>query len=1259
MRTFTYSLVALLILSCAARSAEVRKAAKTRSSGEAQWIWSADQADGKVPPGAVCFFRKTFEIKNPEEGTVAIACDDRYELYVNGRKVGAGKDWRAMESYDIAPLLLSGRNVVAVKVENIKGASAGMVARVTVKRTGDTTVSHSSDTTWRTSLTEEPGWQKTLFNDSRWEAAHSFGEFGHTPPWDDEVLANSGSGGRFLLPKQFKVERIVQPEEAGALITLAFNEWGEILASREAGPLVIIRDEDHDDIPETVSVFCDKVTNCHGILPLNGNVFVVGDGPDGGGVYRLSDTDQNGEIDDVKRILAFKGDIGEHGPHGLVLGPDGLIYIMVGNFSGVETGVSPTSPLKTFYEGDLVQPRYEDAGGHDVGIKAPGGTVVRTDLDGSFAELYACGLRNAFDLAFNREGELFTYDSDMEWDLGLPWYRPVRFDHLVPGSESGWRSGWAKWPEYYLDSLPAVMDTGRGSPTGMVFYNHTKFPKRYRNCLFACDWTQGRILAISFETSGASYVCGGEAFLQGRPLNVTDVAVGPDGWLYFTTGGRDTEGGVYRVIYTGKLPAEEEKDGILRAIRQPQLESAWGREQVATIKEEMGIEWAPDLNRIAQDSNLLAEDRLRALELMQLFGPSPKVSLLLGLARDPSSLVRAKAAELLGMHIDNSNNQQLTALLSDPDALVRRKTCEALVRAGIDAPVEKVLPLLADQDRFVSWAARRALEASPTDQWRQQVLSAKKPQIFLHGAVALLTSDPTPEDARTILTRASTLMQDFLDDEVFLDLLRVMQLALYRGEIAPESVSELGAQLAEEYPSLEPRINRELIRLLTYLQDQSATDRILEELRGKAPLPEKLHLALHCRFLGEGWTRQQKMELLKFYEMARTAPGGYSYALYLTNFTRDYVDKLDDDERTEVLNQALKMPTAALQVLSKLPEDPGHDVVEYLIQLDRRLKALDTEAAKQLQIGIVAVIGGSRDPEGMAYLRELFETQPERRPMVAMGLAQEPGGENWPLLVRSLAIVDGLGIQEVLSNLAKVNEAPDTPEPIRQVILAGLRMTEKESPFATRLLQKWTGQKMDLPAAGESALSPWQQWFVEQYPDALEPKLPEESDESRWTKQELLTYLTGKGAVAADAKRGVAIYEKAQCNKCHKFGSKGEGIGPDLTTISRRFQTKEILESVLFPSHVVPDQYASKSVTTKQGQTVVGLVAPAGADTIAVLQSNAQKVMIAKEDIDEITPVKKSAMPEGLFNNLTMEEIADLFAYLQVPPTSDTARKEK
>src|SRR5262249_37293759 len=148
--------------------------------------------------------------------------------------------------------------------------------------------------------------------------------------------------------------------------------------------------------------------------------------------------------------------------------------------------------------------------------------------------------------------ELFTFDSDMEWDEKLPWYRAVRVCHCPSGADFVWRTGAANTPDYYIDSLPPVLETGRGSPVGMEFYEHHVFPKKYRGALFMGDWSLGIIWAVHLERRGAGYTGRAEKFCQGAPMNVTDLTVGPDGALYFTMGGRGSQGGVYRIVYAAK-----------------------------------------------------------------------------------------------------------------------------------------------------------------------------------------------------------------------------------------------------------------------------------------------------------------------------------------------------------------------------------------------------------------------------------------------------------------------------------------------------------------------------------------------------------------------------------------------------------------------------------------------------------------------------------------------------------------------------------
>lgn len=145
-------------------------ATTTAVAKEAEWIWSPAYEKELAPEGE-CYFRKTFVLGKPESGQVQIACDDTYELYVNGRQVGTGSNWKVLDAHDISKYLVEGQNTVAVKAKNSEGGSAGLVARVVVKQQGNTHVDHSTDATWKTALKEFPQWQKPRFEDKQWLAA--------------------------------------------------------------------------------------------------------------------------------------------------------------------------------------------------------------------------------------------------------------------------------------------------------------------------------------------------------------------------------------------------------------------------------------------------------------------------------------------------------------------------------------------------------------------------------------------------------------------------------------------------------------------------------------------------------------------------------------------------------------------------------------------------------------------------------------------------------------------------------------------------------------------------------------------------------------------------------------------------------------------------------------------------------------------------------------------------------------------------------
>ena len=289
----------------------------------------------------------------------------------------------------------------------------------------------------------------------------------------------------------------------------------------------------------------------HGLLYAHDSLYIMVDEvPAKQGLWRLRDTNGDDQFDEVKFLRAMNGS-GEHGPHSLALSPDGkFIYFTNGNFTDLPRNLEKTRMVA--WGEDHLLPRMWDARGHARNRFAPGGYIGRCDPEGKTFELFSIGFRNAFDIAFDQNGELFTYDSDMEWDQGTPWYMPTRINHAVSGGDFGWRSGAGRWPAYYADSLNEVINIGPGSPTGTVFGTGAKFPARYQHAFYAADWTFGTLYAIHLTPHGSTFRGEKEEFVAGKPLPLTDLVVNPiDGALYFAVGGRRTQSALYRVTYTG------------------------------------------------------------------------------------------------------------------------------------------------------------------------------------------------------------------------------------------------------------------------------------------------------------------------------------------------------------------------------------------------------------------------------------------------------------------------------------------------------------------------------------------------------------------------------------------------------------------------------------------------------------------------------------------------------------------------------------
>ncbi len=508
----------------------------------------------------------------------------------------------------------------------------------------------------------------------------------------------------------FKVElvRTADPATEGSWISIAKDPQGRLLLGAEKKePISRLTIQDGQVV--RAEILKIPLTEAMGMLCAFDSLYVNGrgKGPDGHevfGLWRCRSTHGDDEYDQVELLREWKGGGGDHGAHAILLNPDKKhLNIVCGNFVEVPSDVLPSSPHRN-YADDLVLPRAEDSNGFGAGHKPPGGFVVRLDPDGSHCELLASGERNTYDVAFNHDGELFGFDSDMENDWGTPWYRPIRVFHVTSGADHGFREGTAKWPEYYADSLPGTVTIGIGCPTGVVFGEGAKFPAKYQRAFFIEDWTYGRLIAVHLSPDGASYGGSWEDFLAPKalhatsgktPLNMTGILIGNDGAMYFTTGGRHTQGALYRVTYTGSEPTNpadlhDPKGEDARALRH-EIEAYHGHEDTRAVD----VAW-PQLAstdrflryaaRIAIESQPIDQWKARALSEKK---PRAALTALLALARLGGTESQADLYQALAKF-------PLAALASEEQQLDKLRVIEvALSRQGKPSP-EWIGPLTAE-----------------------------------------------------------------------------------------------------------------------------------------------------------------------------------------------------------------------------------------------------------------------------------------------------------------------------------------------------------------------------------------------------------------------------------------------------------------------------------------------------------------------------------------------------------------------------------
>ncbi len=341
------------------------------------------------------------------------------------------------------------------------------------------------------------------------------------------------------VPAGFVVTEFAGDDLTHDISTMTIDPHGRIVVAGR-GYIKLLLDTNRDGQADRAIDVADSPKGyVMGLLWEGDNLYAVGDQ----GLNRFKVGPGDRVVGPSELVFKVKA-TGEHDAHAIKRGGDGRLYLLCGNSAGFAASyIHPTPTLLSFPRG---RQRASIAG-----------ALLRLSPDYQHPQIVADGFRNPYDFDFGEDGYAFTYDSDNERCIGLPWYEGTRFYRVVEGGFYGWLNPqWMEtWrlPPYSPDVIPPVADLGRGSPTGVACYRHRQFPERYRGGFFLGDWTMGRIWFVAVSRDGCADPGTHEAFLEASGdigFAPTALCVHPEsGDLYIAIGGRGTRGGVYRVRY--------------------------------------------------------------------------------------------------------------------------------------------------------------------------------------------------------------------------------------------------------------------------------------------------------------------------------------------------------------------------------------------------------------------------------------------------------------------------------------------------------------------------------------------------------------------------------------------------------------------------------------------------------------------------------------------------------------------------------------
>lgn len=1053
------------------------------------------------------------------------------------------------------------------------------------------------------------------------------------------------------VPDGFEAVEFANDAQAHDVFAMTIDALGRVVVSGP-GYVKILIDKDNDGRVDEVKQFADgPKSGAQGLYFHGRSLLCVGDA----GLLRYRDQNGDDVADGPPDVLLKLQTGGEHDAHSIQQGPDGWWYLIAGNTAKISAAYAtlPSSPVK--------HPR--------------AGALLRFTPDLRGGEIYADGIRNAYDFTFNSAGDLFTYDSDDERDISMPWYRPTRVFQLLPGSDLGWVSRSWKRPNYSFDMPPVLGSFGRGSPTGLTCYRHWQFPAEYRGAVFALDWTYGRVLCLKLEESGSTWRAKSEVFMSGvgsHGFAPTDCEIGPDGSLYVSVGGRGTRGAVYRVKAKNSDPFPLQTTTLDECLSAPQPFSSWSRQKWMPLAKSLG---ATALRAAAEDETRIPAQRVRAIEILtELFGGIDD-AVCQTLLKSSSYEVRARALWARSRVSTSPMAVTLVATgLTDAHPLVARAALQATLTlpASTDWPAltEGLVRQLGSDDRWL-----RQLAATVVAQMPEASLAAVSNGATKSGARAVITyaagwlahAQANPERVRQNMSPiAVAVLKAEYPSDLKLDALRLLQWMLgdlgpserhppafdaYSPRIDPADLERdwdtLRAQLAELYPTNHPLVDEELGRVLAMLGplNQKLLDKVLAKVTADSDPIEDIHHLLVAARIPVTRTAAQRQKLAESF--VRIDEKITTRKLPQDNAWNDRFKDLFT--RQAELDEYLAPIMVDVSGFGR----PGH--VLFMSQMPpQRLTDAINAFAKQAESAdypwnndVIFLLGASPEPAHRELIRKQFERFAVRGAVLST-LAEKPEAVDRPRFLTGLESSQ----PEVLSAcLGALEQLPADTSGAEQVALltALRRLGQDEREYAARerivkLLERNTQQKFPFVTGKPGykpqaeAITAWTDYVRKQWPTESAAAIGGTAELEQM--QAILAQVDWK---QGDRERGRLLYEKRGCTQCHGGRS---ALGPDLTGAADRFSRGDLFTAILLPSRDVSARYQTTMIVTKDGKSFSGMIVYESVDGLLLRNALQQTFRIEAPDIDErrLSPV--SLMPTGLLKDLTAADYADLYAYL-------------